>query len=90
MLDENTIGRVYGAKQNSYTEGVICAKVARYAERLHHPDRLSKPLRRVGEKGIGRPAFEEISWDEALDEVANQFKLTISKNGANFRSVSGN
>ena len=39
-LDGHTIGRVRGATENSYTAGVICAKVARYAERIHHPDRL--------------------------------------------------
>ena len=41
MLDERTIGRVRGAEDNDYTAGVICAKVARYAERIHHPDRLT-------------------------------------------------
>ena len=48
---------------------MICEKVARYAERLHHPDRLMKPLRRVGPKGEGS-GFPEISWEEALDMVA--------------------
>ena len=33
------IGRIHGAAQ-PYTDGVICAKVARYAERVHHPERL--------------------------------------------------
>ena len=33
LLDERTIGRVRGSKDNDYTAGVICAKVARYAER---------------------------------------------------------
>ncbi len=42
-LDARTIGRVRGARENSYTAGVICAKVARYAERTHHPDRLTQP-----------------------------------------------
>ena len=37
VLDERTIGRVRGAEDNTYTAGVICAKVARYAERVHHP-----------------------------------------------------
>ena len=37
ILDNYTIGRVRGAKDDPYTDGVICEKVARYAERVHHP-----------------------------------------------------
>ena len=73
MLDRDRIGRIIGARDNSYTAGVVCAKVARYAERIHHPDRLGHPLRRRGAKGQGRDAFETISWDQALDEVAEGF-----------------
>jgi uncharacterized protein (UPF0276 family) len=68
-LDARTIGRVRGARGNPYTAGVVCAKVARYAERQHHPDRLAQPLRRVGEKGRGRDAFVPIGWEAALDAV---------------------
>ena len=62
---DGRIGRVHGAKANTYTDGVICAKVARYAERANHPDRLLYPMRRVGPKGSKR--FERISWNDALD-----------------------
>lgn len=78
-IDENTIGKVSGAPENTYTDGVICAKVARYAERTHHPDRLTVPLKRTGSKGSGQ--FEEISWDEALDITAQAFKDATEKHG---------
>ena len=82
VINSKTIGRVYGAKDNSYTAGVICAKVARYAERIHHPDRLGRPLRRVGKKGGGLLAFEPVSWDEALNEVSSRIQKAIDQYGS--------
>jgi anaerobic selenocysteine-containing dehydrogenase len=80
LLDERTIGRVHGAKDNDYTLGVVCAKVARYAEREHHKDRLLHPLQRVGGKGEGK--FRQISWDDALDLVAEKFLEAERRYGA--------
>ncbi len=77
---DGRIGRVRGAPDNAYTAGVICAKVARYAERAHHPDRLLRPLARVGPKGSGR--FEPISWERALDRVAEAFLDAEARFGA--------
>ncbi|NQU61971.1 MAG: molybdopterin-dependent oxidoreductase [Rhodospirillales bacterium] len=78
-LDDNTIGKVRGAADNDYTLGVICEKVSRYRERVHNPDRLSHPLRRTGPKGSGN--FEPVSWDDALDEVADAFKRAADEFG---------
>jgi len=80
LLDDRTIGRIRGAKDNDYTLGVICAKVARYAEREHHPDRVLHPLQRVGAKGAGE--FRRISWDAALDLVAENFLKCEQRRGA--------
>ncbi|MDE1993815.1 MAG: molybdopterin oxidoreductase family protein [Rhizobiaceae bacterium] len=80
LTEDGKIGRVRGANDHSYTSGIICAKVARYAERLYHADRLMKPLRRVGAKGEGR--WQELSWDDALDEIANAFVKAEAKDGS--------
>jgi anaerobic selenocysteine-containing dehydrogenase len=80
VIDGSSIGRVRGSKLQSYTAGVVCAKVARYAERIHHPDRLLHPLRRTGPKGSGQ--FARISWDEALDEIADRFNAAEREFGA--------
>ena len=75
-LDPRRIGRVRGAAANDYTAGVVCSKVARYAERAHHPDRLTRPLRRTS-----RGAFAPIGWEEALDEVADAFRRAADRYG---------
>ncbi|MGN7753799.1 molybdopterin-containing oxidoreductase family protein [Sinorhizobium sp. 22678] len=80
LTREGRIGRVRGAAENTYTAGVICAKVARYAERIYHPGRLMVPQRRLGAKGEGR--WQEISWETALDEIANQFVKAEQRHGS--------
>ena len=79
VVDARTIGRVRGSQRNSYTAGVICEKVARYAERVHHPDRLTHPLLRNGPKGSKH--WKRISWDEALDRVAEAFVEKAARHG---------
>jgi anaerobic selenocysteine-containing dehydrogenase len=81
IVDARTIGRVRGSKRNPYTAGVICEKVARYAERVHHPDRLTHPLLRTGPKNAGGQ-WKRISWDEALDRVAEAFIEKAARHGS--------
>ncbi len=80
VLDDHTIGRVRGNPRNDYTAGVICAKVAAYRERVHHPERLTHPLQRVGAKGAGE--FRRITWDQAIDEVAEAIERARATHGA--------
>lgn len=74
-------GRVVSVRggDNPYTAGVICAKVSRYGERVHHPDRLLHPLERVGAKGGGD--WRRISWDAALDRLSAAFATAADRWG---------
>jgi anaerobic selenocysteine-containing dehydrogenase len=64
--------RMRGNPEHPVTRGFLCAKVARYLDRVYAPDRLLYPMRRAGAKGEGR--FERIGWDEALDETASRLR----------------
>ncbi|KWX76317.1 oxidoreductase [Paenibacillus jilunlii] len=64
--------KVEGNPEHPVTKGAICNKVRHMAERVHHPERLLQPLRRVGPKGSG--SFTPISWEEAIGEIAGRFK----------------
>ena len=68
-----------GDPDHPYTQGVLCAKVNHYLERVYSPDRVLYPLRRVGPKGAG--TFERVSWDEALDNIAAHLQKIIATDG---------
>jgi anaerobic selenocysteine-containing dehydrogenase len=68
-------------REHPYTAGGLCVKVNHFLEdRVYHPDRLLRPLRRGGPKGTGQ--FEQIGWDEALDEIASRLRSIIDTDGA--------
>ncbi len=68
-----------GMRDHPYTRGRLCAKVNRFLDRVYSPERVLHPLRRVGAKGEGR--FEQIGWDEALDEVAARLGAIVAETG---------
>ncbi|MDP2718648.1 MAG: molybdopterin-dependent oxidoreductase, partial [Dehalococcoidia bacterium] len=57
-----------------------CARLRAAKEWFYHPDKVKYPLKRVGEKGGGK--WEEISWDQALDEIAAKLKEIKENFGA--------
>lgn len=75
-VTDGKITKVRGSAANQYTAGVICNKVARsYAEFVHGPNRLTHPLKRVGD------GFEQVTWEEALDLVHQGFSKSIDAYG---------
>src|SRR5262245_40663585 len=71
--------KLRGNPDHPVTRGFLCGKVAQYLEREYHPDRLIYPMRRTGAKGKG--SFERISWDAALDTIAEQLHSVIREVG---------
>jgi anaerobic selenocysteine-containing dehydrogenase len=65
-----------GDTDHPFTRGFLCQKMARYLDRVYSPDRLMYPMKRIGPKGQGR--FDRISWDEAIDTIANRFREIAS------------
>ena len=89
-IEDGRATKIQGDPQHPVTRGFLCAKVAKYLDRVYSPDRVLYPMRRVGPKGsssgrAGAPvapstesAFERISWDEALDEITQRFRSIIA------------
>jgi anaerobic selenocysteine-containing dehydrogenase len=69
-VQDDRVIRLQGDDLHPPTNGALCTKVSRYAERTEHPERVLRPLRRAGPKGEGR--FVEVSWDEALADIAGR------------------
>src|SRR4051812_7051183 len=68
-----------GDPDHPYSKGELCPKVNKFLDRVYSDERVLHPLRRVGPKGDGR--FEQISWDEALTEIASRFSEIIDRDG---------
>lgn len=67
------------APDHPFTQGWICAKVKRHAERVYAPERVLTPLVRTGAKGSGE--FRAASWDEALALVAERITTAVRTTG---------
>ncbi|WP_019591682.1 molybdopterin-dependent oxidoreductase [Thioalkalivibrio sp. ALE20] len=61
-------------------DGPDCPRCYVQLDRRNHPERLLYPLRRTGPRGSGE--FERISWDEALDTIAERLRATREEHGA--------
>ncbi|GJE27622.1 molybdopterin-containing oxidoreductase family protein [Methylobacterium organophilum] len=71
---------VRGNPDHPFTKGRLCVKVNDYQNRVYSDQRILYPLKRVGPKGSGQ--FARISWDEAMETVAERWKAIIAESGA--------
>lgn len=78
--ENGKVVKVTGDPDHPVTRGAICERGRLMVDHLYHPQRLNHPLKRVGDKGEGR--WQQISWDQALDEVAAKLSGLRDKYGA--------
>ena len=80
--------KIQGDPLQPVTQGFLCGKVAKYLDRVYSPERVLYPLRRRAgvakeplERGKEREAFERVSWDEALEEIATRLRQIADEFG---------
>src|SRR5579884_3442475 len=79
--------KIQGDPEHPVTRGFLCAKVAKYLDRVYSPDRVFYPMRGTSPKGPslaeGRSAhWKRISWDEALEEISTRFRAIVTEFGS--------
>ena len=78
-VEDNKIVKVKGDPSNPITKGYLCVKGHAVEEIRSSPERLKYPLKRIGSKGAG--AWQQISWEEATDEIAARLSQVIEQYG---------
>ena len=76
--------KIAGDPKHPVTQGFLCGKVAKYLDRVYSPERLLYPMRRkkgVPKGPVGIAAFERVTWDDALDEIAARLKAIAEEWG---------
>jgi anaerobic selenocysteine-containing dehydrogenase len=85
-VDDGRATRIQGDPAHAVTRGFLCAKVAKYLDRVYSPDRVLYPMRRVRPKGPqpaeNSPNFVRITWDEALDEITKRLPEIANEFGS--------
>jgi anaerobic selenocysteine-containing dehydrogenase len=87
-VEDGRATKIKGDPAHPVTRGFLCAKVAKYLDRVYSPDRILYPMRRVGPKGLrgedvrATQEWQRISWDEALEEITSRFKTIAAEFGS--------
>src|ERR1700741_2749523 len=87
-VEDGRATKIQGDPEHPVTRGFLCAKVAKYLDRVYSPDRVLYPMRRLAPKGSAGTnlsavaVWQRIGWDEALDEIASRFREIINEFGS--------
>lgn len=84
-MEGERVVKITGDPESPISRGYLCPKGAASPELLYHPDRLIHPLRRTGKRGENK--WKRISWDEALDEIANRFAAIKTESGSEYVAI---
>jgi anaerobic selenocysteine-containing dehydrogenase len=84
-LEGGRVVKVTGDPDSPTSRGYLCPKGSAAPELLYHPDRLTHPLRRVGERAENR--WKKVSWEDALSEMADKFTQIKRESGAEFLGI---
>jgi anaerobic selenocysteine-containing dehydrogenase len=79
-VKDGKLVKVMGDPNSPFSQGRLCPRCLALPEVVYHPDRLKYPLKRVGERGEDK--WERITWNEALDTIADKFNQYKTKFGA--------
>ncbi len=71
-VEDNRVKLIEGNPLDPNSQGTICSKANGLISATEYPERILYPMRRVGPRGSGR--WKRISWDEALDEIADRMR----------------
>ena len=71
-VQDDRVRLIEGNPLDPNSQGTVCSKANGLIAATEHPERLLYPMRRTGPRGSGR--WQRISWDEALDEIADRMR----------------
>jgi anaerobic selenocysteine-containing dehydrogenase len=78
-VKDNKLVKVEGDPEHPITKGRLCIRCLTLPEYVHHPDRITHPMKRVGKRGENK--WQQISWDEAYDIIEEKTKYIKEKYG---------
>ncbi len=71
-IEDGKLKKIEGDPDHPWNQGRLCARALAMTQYIYHPNRLTSPLKRIGDRGEGK--WEEITWEEAFDMIEKRMK----------------